>query len=122
MVKDSNNSASLTQLQADSGSSPAADFTQEELDIIFQRPEGLHARMKRKFMENPFIPVGCALTGVTLVGGLKNFQGGSKSGSQFFMRARVIAQGATVVALVLGAVYGIRASTGGCDDKKKGWM
>ncbi|EQC35502.1 hypothetical protein SDRG_07210 [Saprolegnia diclina VS20] len=62
-------------------------------------------KFKRKFAENPFVPVGCAVTAVVLAGGLRTFvSGGDSRTQQKFMRARIFAQGATVVALAVGAI------------------
>ncbi|OQR92181.1 hypothetical protein THRCLA_22407 [Thraustotheca clavata] len=62
-------------------------------------------KFKRKFAENPFVPIGCLVTAVILGGGLRTFvSGGDSPTQQKFMRARIFAQGATVVALAAGAM------------------
>ncbi|OQR85935.1 hypothetical protein ACHHYP_11160 [Achlya hypogyna] len=71
-------------------------------------------KFKRKFTENPFVPVGCAVTAVILAGGLRTFvSGGDSRTQQKFMRARIFAQGATVVALAVGAVMADNTSATG---------
>eukprot|EP00300_Choanocystis_sp_HF-7_P001753 c11408_g1_i2.p1 GENE.c11408_g1_i2~~c11408_g1_i2.p1 ORF type:complete len:104 (+),score=18.47 c11408_g1_i2:78-389(+) len=55
--------------------------------------------------ENPFVPIGALGTAVILFGGLKQFSSGNAARSQLYMRARVIAQGATVVACFAGAYW-----------------
>ena len=44
--------------------------------------------------------------------GIKNFYGGDKNRSQMMMRARVFAQGFTILAIVAGSVYGLKPSEG----------
>ncbi|ETV99540.1 hypothetical protein H310_08203 [Aphanomyces invadans] len=70
-------------------------------------------KLKRKFMENPFVPVGALLTTVVLVGGMRTFMvGGDSRTQQRYMRARVVAQGATVVAVAAGSVLYDKNSVG----------
>ncbi|XP_052865438.1 HIG1 domain family member 2A, mitochondrial [Anopheles cruzii] len=83
---------------------------QEELDWIQVRQElpDFHAetpkeKMARKLKENPLVPVGCAATLMALGFGLWNFRRGRSTMSQYMMRARILAQGFTVVALIMGA-------------------
>eukprot|EP01135_Chromosphaera_perkinsii_P001239 Nk52_evm12s163 gene=Nk52_evmTU12s163 len=92
-------------LPADLLSGDKQDFSDEELKMIFRRPEKWSDKMKRKFLENPFVPVGCFVTAGFLLGGVRAMKGGQKESSQFFMRGRVLAQGLTVVAILGGAVY-----------------
>ncbi|KAF0689858.1 Aste57867_18728 [Aphanomyces stellatus] len=62
-------------------------------------------KMKRKFQENPFVPIGAVVTTAVLVGGMTTFmKGGDSRTQQKFMRARVVAQGATVVAIAVGSL------------------
>jgi len=66
-------------------------------------------KLKRKLNENPLVPVGCLATAAVLIGGLRSFSKGSDSRTQQrFMRARVVVQGATVIALGIGSVYANR--------------
>lgn len=48
---------------------------------------------------DPLVPIGALTTAGILVGGLRAFNRGDKAASQKWMRARVIAQGLTVVCL-----------------------
>ncbi|KAG7175310.1 HIG1 domain family member 2A, mitochondrial-like [Homarus americanus] len=61
-------------------------------------------KFKRKFYENPFVPIGCGLTTAALCYGLWSFSTGKRKSSQNMMRLRVFAQGFTIVALMLGIV------------------
>ena len=49
---------------------------------------------------SPLIPAGVCTTAVILMGGLKSFTEGNRRKSQLFMRARVVAQGVTVAAMM----------------------
>eukprot|EP00301_Raphidiophrys_heterophryoidea_P004329 c11891_g1_i1.p1 GENE.c11891_g1_i1~~c11891_g1_i1.p1 ORF type:complete len:124 (+),score=27.91 c11891_g1_i1:55-372(+) len=66
----------------------------------FERKRGL-APLK----ENPAVPIGAFGTLLILMGGLASFSTGNQVWSQRFMRARVVLQGATVVAAAGGAIY-----------------
>ncbi|KAI5637725.1 hypoxia induced protein conserved region domain-containing protein [Phthorimaea operculella] len=58
----------------------------------------------RKFSENPFVPVGCLATVGALSYGLWCFRTRNSKMSQIMMRWRIVAQGFTVTALVLGVM------------------
>ncbi|XP_075756808.1 HIG1 domain family member 2A, mitochondrial [Pelodiscus sinensis] len=66
--------------------------------------EGFREKFVRKTRENPLVPVGCLATAGALTYGLICFQKGNTRQSQMMMRARVLAQGFTVVALMVGVV------------------
>ena len=68
------------------------------------KSEGALGRFNRKFWDDPLVPVGCVLTGGVLIGGLWTLKTGQANLSQRFMRARIVAQGATVVVLCMGGV------------------
>ncbi|XP_005175080.1 HIG1 domain family member 2A, mitochondrial [Musca domestica] len=83
----------------------------EELDWIQMRiesgpvfPESTKEKMMRKIKENPLVPIGCIATACALGYGLYNFRTGNRRMSQMMMRARIAAQGFTVVALITGVV------------------
>ncbi len=57
-----------------------------------------------KFAQNPWVPAGAILTAAVLAGGIAAFQRGNVIWSQRLMRARVAAQGATL--LILAASVG----------------
>nr|XP_002166360.1 HIG1 domain family member 2A, mitochondrial [Hydra vulgaris] len=59
----------------------------------------------RKFKENPFVPIGAGLTVTALVIGLVNLKRGNSAKQQTMMRARVVAQGSTIVAIIAGFLY-----------------
>ncbi|WVZ64786.1 hypothetical protein U9M48_014260 [Paspalum notatum var. saurae] len=55
-------------------------------------------------VKNPFVPIGALVTAGVLTAGLISFRYGNSQLGQKLMRARVVAQGATV-ALMLGSAY-----------------
>jgi hypothetical protein len=66
-------------------------------------------KLKRKFKEEPFVPVGCLVTAGVLGGGLRSFAKAADSRTQQkFMRARVFAQGATVLAVAVGSFIALQ--------------
>jgi len=61
-------------------------------------------KFKRKFNENPWVPIGClATTGALLMASVRMRAGKSKD-MQYWLRARVAFQGLTLVALVAGSM------------------
>lgn len=54
-----------------------------------------------EFRKNPLVPIGAVTTAAILVGGLMSFRVGNIQLSQYMMRARVVAQGATLGILSL---------------------
>lgn len=54
-----------------------------------------------EFRKNPLVPIGALTTAAILVGGLMSFRVGNIQLSQYMMRARVVAQGATLGILSL---------------------
>ncbi|KAJ8716616.1 hypothetical protein PYW07_003243 [Mythimna separata] len=69
-----------------------------------QRAETTSEKFARKFNENPFVPIGCLATAGALSYGLWSFRTGRKKLSQQMMRVRIIAQGLTITALVVGVM------------------
>ncbi len=57
------------------------------------------ARKLEIISKNPLVPAGALLTAAVLMGGLFAFKNGSQRWSQRMMRARVLAQGATLAVL-----------------------
>ncbi|XP_054831774.1 HIG1 domain family member 2A, mitochondrial [Eublepharis macularius] len=71
----------------------------------YQHPEeGFREKFLRKSRENPLVPIGCLGTAGALIYGLICFNRGNTRQSQMMMRARIIAQGFTVAALMVGVV------------------
>ncbi|KAJ8351382.1 hypothetical protein SKAU_G00228580 [Synaphobranchus kaupii] len=66
------------------------------------KEEGFKEKFIRKTKENPFVPIGCLGTAGALTYGLIAFKHGKTRQSQLLMRARIFAQGFTVVAIVVG--------------------
>ncbi|KAL4633933.1 RING-H2 finger protein ATL48-like [Castanea sativa] len=59
---------------------------------------------QRKRIRNPLVPIGALMTAGVLTAGLVSFRRGNSQLGQVLMRARVVAQGATV-ALMVGTAY-----------------
>ncbi|XP_063783976.1 HIG1 domain family member 2A, mitochondrial [Pseudophryne corroboree] len=66
--------------------------------------EQLKSKFMRKIQENPFVPIGCLATAGALTYGLIAFKQGKTRQSQLSMRARILSQGFTVAALMVGVV------------------
>ncbi|CAA2944457.1 RING-H2 finger ATL48-like [Olea europaea subsp. europaea] len=66
-----------------------------ELEELFQ---------EKRRVRNPFVPIGALITAGVLTAGLISFRQGNSNLGQKLMRARVVAQGATV-ALMVGTAY-----------------
>ncbi|KAL7748064.1 palmitoyltransferase akr1 [Sorochytrium milnesiophthora] len=69
----------------------------------YQADESFMQRVKRKSMEEPLVPIGLGLTVAALTRGIVAWRQGDSKMSQQMMRARVGAQGFTVLALLAGA-------------------
>ncbi|XP_062501578.1 HIG1 domain family member 2A, mitochondrial-like [Corticium candelabrum] len=65
-------------------------------------PETTKQRLIRRIKENPFVPMGLLGTVAALTYGLASFKRGRVQMSQYMMRVRVLAQGATVLAILIG--------------------
>ncbi|CAG5028412.1 unnamed protein product [Parnassius apollo] len=78
------------QLRRDMGTSHHTETTKE--------------KFIRKFKENPFVPIGCFATAGALSYGLWCFRTGRTKLSQRMMRVRIVAQGLTITALVVGVM------------------
>ncbi|XP_043113765.1 HIG1 domain family member 2A, mitochondrial [Puntigrus tetrazona] len=66
------------------------------------KEENFKEKFIRKTKENPLVPIGCLGTAGALVYGLSAFRQGKTRQSQLLMRARIFAQGFTVVAIIVG--------------------
>nr|XP_050048961.1 HIG1 domain family member 2A-like [Dermacentor andersoni] len=66
------------------------------------------ARIKNKLAANPFVPLGLLATVTALGVGLKTMVKGQSRQSQMMMRTRVVCQGLTFVAILVGIVAGAR--------------
>ncbi|TRZ22267.1 hypothetical protein HGM15179_004837 [Zosterops borbonicus] len=64
--------------------------------------EGFTEKFLRKTRENPLVPFGCLCTVGILAYGILCFKKGNTRRSQLMMRARVLAQGFTIAAVVGG--------------------
>ncbi|RVE43627.1 hypothetical protein evm_011711 [Chilo suppressalis] len=75
-----------------------------EMGSTSQRIETFTEKFQRKFSENPFVPIGALATAGALSYGLWSFRTGQQRKSQLMMRLRIVAQGFTITALVVGVV------------------
>ncbi|XP_068133137.1 HIG1 domain family member 2A, mitochondrial [Hyperolius riggenbachi] len=66
--------------------------------------EPSESKFMRKVKANPFVPLGCLATAGVLTWGLIAFKQGKRRQSQLLMRARIISQGFTLAAIMVGVV------------------
>lgn len=67
--------------------------------------EGRWNKLTRKLKEEPLVPVGLAMTCYALYGATKSIRRGDKYQTNRFFRARVYAQGFTLLCIVVGSIY-----------------
>uniref|UniRef100_A0A023FEW8 Putative conserved plasma membrane protein n=1 Tax=Amblyomma cajennense TaxID=34607 RepID=A0A023FEW8_AMBCJ len=67
-------------------------------------------RIKNKLASNPFVPLGLLATVTALGFGLRSMVKGQSKQSQMMMRTRVVCQGLTFVAILVGIVMGARGA------------
>ena len=67
--------------------------------------ETFMGKLLRKSKADPFVPIGAMATVAMLTGGLYSFKMGQAALSQNFMRARVLAQAATVTVVGVGTFW-----------------
>ncbi|GIY61628.1 hypothetical protein CDAR_588741 [Caerostris darwini] len=77
---------------------------QQISDLQLQEKKGIRERMLKKIKDNPFVPIGMLATTAALAAGVYSMRSGNKKRSQLMMRTRVLAQGFTVGALLIGIV------------------
>mmetsp|Transcript_14001 Transcript_14001/g.22886 ORF Transcript_14001/g.22886 Transcript_14001/m.22886 type:complete len:102 (-) Transcript_14001:33-338(-) len=77
-------------------------------------------KFKRKFAAEPLVPIGAFVTAGVLGAGFLSFKRGNQQLSQKMMRARVVAQLATITALGYGAYYSAENRTDFDDTTYKG--
>ncbi|XP_044133292.1 HIG1 domain family member 2A, mitochondrial [Bufo gargarizans] len=70
----------------------------------YMEKEQFTSKFSRKVRENPFVPLGCLATAGALTYGLITFKQGKTRQSQLLMRARILSQGFTVAAIMVGVV------------------
>lgn len=75
----------------------------KDMGTVHQQ-ETFQDKFQRKFLANPFVPIGCLATAGALSYGLWTFRTGRKRMSQQMMRLRIVAQGFTITALIVGVV------------------
>jgi Hypoxia induced protein conserved region len=68
----------------------------------------VYSKLMRKFQKEPLVPLGAAVTVGCLLYGFRAFHRGDKKNAQVMMRARVVAQAFTVLAMGAGAAYGFK--------------
>ena len=62
-------------------------------------------KILRRLKEEPLVPLGVALTCAALIGATRSMRAGDRERTNRMFRARVYAQGFTVLAMVAGSVY-----------------
>jgi hypothetical protein len=67
--------------------------------------ESRWTKLKRRLMEEPLIPLGCALTCWALFEATKSIRGGDKEKTNRMFRRRIYAQGFTILAMFGGSIY-----------------
>lgn len=103
------------------------EWIQMRTEMYKMQPESFSEKSVRKFKENPLVPIGifvtvinllqpiiipCVLSGClatfgALSYGLWSFRKGDRKMSQYMMRTRIIAQGFTLTALLVGIAMGL---------------
>ncbi|XP_006873558.1 PREDICTED: HIG1 domain family member 2A-like [Chrysochloris asiatica] len=69
---------------------------------VYKDAETFKEKFLRKTRENPMVPLGCLGTVAALAYGLFCFHRGQSQRSQLMMRTRIVAQGFTVAAILMG--------------------
>ena len=67
--------------------------------------EGRWSKLLRRLKEEPLVPVGLALTCYALYGATRSIRAGDKEQTNRYFRARVYAQGFTLLCVCVGAIY-----------------
>ncbi|KFY11474.1 hypothetical protein V492_04442 [Pseudogymnoascus sp. VKM F-4246] len=62
-------------------------------------------KLTRRLKEEPLVPLGCALTCYALYHASKSIRSGDQQRTNRMFRARIYAQGFTIVAMVAGSMY-----------------
>ncbi|KAH8816408.1 hypoxia induced protein conserved region-domain-containing protein [Xylogone sp. PMI_703] len=62
-------------------------------------------KLTRRLKEEPLIPLGCALTCWALIGATRSIRAGDHNRTNRMFRARIYAQGFTLLAMVAGSMY-----------------
>lgn len=88
----------------------ARDENAPSFEVSYGREKSME-----QFRKNPLVPIGALTTAAILVGGLLSFRVGNIQLSQYMMRARVVAQGATLGILSLSVA---KMQMGDSSDKK----
>ncbi|GBL79377.1 hypothetical protein AVEN_92568-1 [Araneus ventricosus] len=78
-------------------------------DIQAQEKKGVRDKMINKIKSNPFVPIGMLTTTAVLSYGIYSMRSGNKKRSQLMMRARVLCQGFTVAALLVGVLIAAKS-------------
>ncbi|KAK5113668.1 hypothetical protein LTR62_003295 [Meristemomyces frigidus] len=67
--------------------------------------ESRYQKFQRKVLEEPLIPLGCALTCWALIEATRSIRSGDKHRTNRMFRRRIYAQGFTILAMVAGSAY-----------------
>ncbi|GAX11992.1 hypothetical protein FisN_8Lh086 [Fistulifera solaris] len=78
----------------------ACEPSREEGPPKMPRNESLEEKIWRKFSQQPLVPIGCMATAYFLASGIKSFRDRDPVKSQRMMKARVMAQFATLMCFI----------------------
>ncbi|OQO08511.1 hypothetical protein B0A48_06381 [Cryoendolithus antarcticus] len=90
-------------MESPPGSDDAPPPSSFDDDISFE--ESRWQKLRRKLIEEPLIPLGCALTCWALYEATKSMRSGDKHRTNRMFRRRIYAQGFTIIAMVAGSAY-----------------
>ena len=79
----------------------------DRANIIFSdfRQDNRMAKLKRLIMQDPLVPLGCALTVAALLGATRAMKRNDHHTANKMFRRRIYAQGFTILAIVVGSSY-----------------
>ena len=95
--------------QPDAQSPPPSSFADGSVPSSFDDTEffeeGRWGKFSRKIRQEPLVPLGCLATCYALYAASRSIRSGNAIKTNQMFRARVYAQGFTLVAIVVGSVY-----------------
>ncbi|CAK7203759.1 Respiratory supercomplex factor 1, mitochondrial [Sporothrix eucalyptigena] len=91
---------------------PPSDGMPSSFDNNEEYQAGPMQKFAKKLIKEPLIPIGCTLTVAAFISATRAIRKGDHQQAQRMFRARVIAQGFTILAIVGGGIYL-------ADDRKK---
>jgi hypothetical protein len=93
---------------------------EEQIDFYSEvSKRGIWEKSKQIFFQNPFVPIGMAITAGVLARGIYAMKQNDSKTSQRMMRWRVGAQGATIIALIFGVLLTPKFKSFSSDNSTK---